>query len=298
MHPLTILAVGLYGETLPNQNGAPLRLVVPWKYGFKSIKSIVRISLTESSRRRPGSAQNADEYGFYSNVNPKVDHPRWSQATERRIGEGRLVRQAPADADVQRLRRPGRQPLQRPRSQSELLICRRPPPQPLPRMADRRRSRPPRLYIVGLVPAVWYFYLGVTDQLGADPLNVLERTLGLWALRFLIAALAITPLRRLGGPNLIRYRRAIGLLAFYLRDAASDRLHGAGSGSRCRGHHRRHRQAALHHRRHAGLPDPGAARRHVEQRHDQAARRRRLAEAASLGLPRRSCGGASTSSCW
>ena len=70
------------------------------------------------------------------------------------------------------------------------------------------------IYIVGMVPAVWYFYLGLTDQLGADPQNVLERTLGLWALRFLIAALAITPLRRLGGPNLIRYRRAIGLLAF------------------------------------------------------------------------------------
>jgi sulfoxide reductase heme-binding subunit YedZ len=71
------------------------------------------------------------------------------------------------------------------------------------------------IYIAGFIPAVWYFYLGLTDQLGADPQNVLERTLGLWALRFLIAALAITPLRRLGGPNLIRYRRAIGLLAFY-----------------------------------------------------------------------------------
>jgi sulfoxide reductase heme-binding subunit YedZ len=71
------------------------------------------------------------------------------------------------------------------------------------------------IYIVGMVPAVWYFYLGLTDQLGADPQNVLERTLGLWALRFLIVALAISPLRRLGGPNLIRYRRAIGLLAFY-----------------------------------------------------------------------------------
>jgi len=71
------------------------------------------------------------------------------------------------------------------------------------------------IYIIGMVPAVWYFYAGVNDRLGADPLNVLERTLGLWALRFLVASLAITPLRRLGGPNLIRYRRAIGLLAFY-----------------------------------------------------------------------------------
>ena len=88
MHPLTILAVGLYGETLPNQNGAPLRLVVPWKYGFKSIKSIVRISLTETQPKTTWNIANAGEYGFYSNVNPAVDHPRWTQATERRIGEG------------------------------------------------------------------------------------------------------------------------------------------------------------------------------------------------------------------
>ena len=87
MHPLTILAAGLYGKTLPNQNGAPLRLVVPWKYGFKSIKSIVKLRFTD---RQPATAWNKaapDEYGFYSNVNPAVDHPRWSQATERRIGE-------------------------------------------------------------------------------------------------------------------------------------------------------------------------------------------------------------------
>ena len=86
-HPLTLMAVGLYGETMPNQNGAPIRLVVPWKYGFKSIKSIVRIRLT---REQPASTWNArapGEYGFYANVNPEVDHPRWSQARERRIGE-------------------------------------------------------------------------------------------------------------------------------------------------------------------------------------------------------------------
>jgi sulfoxide reductase catalytic subunit YedY len=88
MHPLTILAVGLYGETLPNQNGAPIRLVVPWKYGFKSIKSIVRISLTEKQPATSWNRENPREYGFYSNVNPEVDHPRWSQKTERRIGEG------------------------------------------------------------------------------------------------------------------------------------------------------------------------------------------------------------------
>ena len=90
MHPLTILAVGLYGETLPNQNGAPLRLVVPWKYGFKSIKSIVRISFVEKQPVTSWNREAPNEYGFYSNVNPEVDHPRWSQATERRIGEGGL----------------------------------------------------------------------------------------------------------------------------------------------------------------------------------------------------------------
>jgi sulfoxide reductase catalytic subunit YedY len=87
-HPLTILAVGLYGETLPNQNGAPIRLVVPWKYGFKSIKSIVKIKLVEKQPETTWKNANAREYGFYSNVNPAVDHPRWSQATEQRIGEG------------------------------------------------------------------------------------------------------------------------------------------------------------------------------------------------------------------
>ncbi len=86
-HPLTILASGLYGRQLLPQNGAPLRLVVPWKYGFKGIKSIVRISLAEQQPPTTWNIANAQEYGFYSNVNPGVDHPRWSQATERRIGE-------------------------------------------------------------------------------------------------------------------------------------------------------------------------------------------------------------------
>ncbi|WP_347312021.1 protein-methionine-sulfoxide reductase catalytic subunit MsrP [Defluviimonas sp. SAOS-178_SWC] len=88
MHPLTILATGLYGEDLPKQNGAPIRLVVPWKYGFKSIKSIVRISLTDRMPQTTWNMLQPNEYGFYSNVNPDVDHPRWSQASERRIGAG------------------------------------------------------------------------------------------------------------------------------------------------------------------------------------------------------------------
>ncbi len=87
MHPLTLLAVGLYGEVLPNQNGAPIRLVVPWKYGFKSAKSIVKIRFVEKPPLTAWMAAAPREYGFYSNVNPQVDHPRWSQAKERRIGE-------------------------------------------------------------------------------------------------------------------------------------------------------------------------------------------------------------------
>jgi sulfoxide reductase catalytic subunit YedY len=87
MHPLALLAVGLYGETLPNQNGAPFRLVVPWKYGFKSIKSIVKIRLVEKQPPTTWNISAPQEYGFYSNVNPEVDHPRWSQARERRLGE-------------------------------------------------------------------------------------------------------------------------------------------------------------------------------------------------------------------
>jgi sulfoxide reductase catalytic subunit YedY len=95
MHPLTILAVGLYGQPLPNQNGTPLRLIVPWKYGFKSIKSIVEIRFTE---RQPPTSWNISapgEYGFYANVNPEVDHPRWSQAKERRIGGGVFAARQP-----------------------------------------------------------------------------------------------------------------------------------------------------------------------------------------------------------
>jgi sulfoxide reductase catalytic subunit YedY len=95
MHPLTIMATGIYGRDIPNQNGAPLRLVVPWKYGFKSIKSVVRITLTDTEPPTSWNKANAREYGFYSNVNPEVDHPRWSQATERPIGGGFFAKREP-----------------------------------------------------------------------------------------------------------------------------------------------------------------------------------------------------------
>ena len=95
MHPLTLLATGVWGQPMPNQNGAPIRLVVPWKYGFKSIKSIVRITLTDRQPPTTWNRLNSREYGFYSNVNPEVDHPRWSQASERQIGGGLFARRQP-----------------------------------------------------------------------------------------------------------------------------------------------------------------------------------------------------------
>ena len=95
LHPLTMMATGIYGKPIPNQNGAPIRLVVPWKYGFKSIKSIVRITLTDKEPPTSWSTSNSREYGFYSNVNPAVNHPRWSQATERKIGGGLFNRRHP-----------------------------------------------------------------------------------------------------------------------------------------------------------------------------------------------------------
>jgi len=96
MHPLTLLATGVVDQPLPNQNGAPIRLVVPWKYGFKSIKSIVRITLTAEQPHATWAVTAPQEYGFYANVNPEVDHPRWSQASERRIGDGMFARRRPS----------------------------------------------------------------------------------------------------------------------------------------------------------------------------------------------------------
>ena len=118
MHPLTILAVGLYGEVLPNQNGAPIRLVIPWKYGFKSAKSIVKIRFVEQQPVNSWQRAQPSEYGFYANVNPTVDHPRWSQAREVRLPG--LFKNT-HHADVQRLRRPGGEAVHRDGSEEELL---------------------------------------------------------------------------------------------------------------------------------------------------------------------------------
>ena len=131
MHPLTILAVGIYGETLPNQNGAPIRLVVPWKYGFKSIKSIVRISLIENEPPTSWKKQNAREYGFYSNVNPAGRSSALEPGDRAAHRRGRTVRAAQADAAVQRLRRAGGEPVRGHGPEGQLLT-----------MAARRHPQP------------------------------------------------------------------------------------------------------------------------------------------------------------
>ena len=152
LHPLTILATGLYGKELPKQDGAPIRLVVPWKYGFKNIKSIVKITLTDKEPPTTWNLAASNEYGFYSNVNPAVNHPRWSQAKERRIGELRFARHAA----VQWLRRSSR------------VIVRRDGPQEILLMNDVRFYKA-LIWVNALVPLALLGYDGVRGQLGANP---------------------------------------------------------------------------------------------------------------------------------
>ena len=185
MNPLAILAVGLYGKTLMNQNGAPIRLVVPWKYGFKSIKSIVRIRFVDKMPQRHGTIANPREYGFYSNVNPTVDHPRWTQATERRIAS--FFRRP--DADVQRLRRSGRVDVRR-NGPEEVLLTR-----------ARALAQGPRVFLAVLRARGAAAPRTLHRRLGVNPLRRSQLETGSWALRFLVATLAVTPLRRLTGWN-------------------------------------------------------------------------------------------------
>ena len=182
MHPLTILAVGLYGKTLMNQNGAPIRLVVPWKYGFKSIKSIVRIRFVDKQPHTAWNDANPDEYGFYSNVNPEVDHPRWTQARERRIGSsfraatlmfngyGDQVASLYAGMDLKKL----------------LLIG---------RTCRRLCEDLPSSSLCLRCPFAWLVFRALTGRLGINPVEDLTLTTGIWALRFLVLTL---PSRRSG----------------------------------------------------------------------------------------------------
>ena len=214
MNPLSLLAVGLYGKTLMNQNGAPIRLVVPWKYGFKNVKSIVRIRFVDKMPRTAWNDANPGEYGFYSNVNPTVDHPRWSQATETR--HPGLV-QDDEDADVQRLRRPGRVDVCRHGPEEVLLMPRR---NALAKVAGLRRSRScrPRLLIRGMLHREPRRQPRRNDPardrpLGAEVPAPQPRD---------HPASAGSP----AGTSLIQYRRMLGLFAFFYCVAALPRRTG------------------------------------------------------------------------
>ena len=202
MHPLTILAVGLYGEYLPNQNGAPIRLVVPWKYGFKSIKSIVRIRLTDRQPMNSWQLSAPDEYGFYSNVNPERDHPRWSQARERRIGEFFMR----PTRDLQRLRRSGGVVVHRDGSQEILL-------KPA-RLCSRARS-------------VCASCCGAASTATSRPI-LSPRSPTRPASGRCVSSSSRSPSRQCGGVSgwnpVIRFRRMLGLFAFFYGIAAFSHL--------------------------------------------------------------------------
>ena len=199
MHPLTLLATGLYGRALAPQNGAPLRLVVPWKYGFKGIKSIVKIKLVDKRPKTTWNAYAPGEYGFYANVNPTIDHPRWSQASERRIGEfGRR------NADVQRLCRAGRASV----LGMDLSGI-------FERMKDPAFSKLVVL-VNGAVPLAMLGWDGLRHRLGADPIAFAIRTTGMLTILFLLLSLTVTPARLITGWNwLSHFRRMLGLYAFF-----------------------------------------------------------------------------------
>ena len=204
MHPLTILATGLYGDPMPKQNGAPIRLVVPWKYGFKSIKSIVRISLVAEMPPTTWNMLQPQEYGFYSNVKSRGRSP----PLEPGLGtphRQRSFRRAAGYPDVQWLWRAGCIALFGPGPREGLLMDRL--------NAFARRVPTWVVYMGGTLPFLWLAWNTVQGNLGADPVKAVEHRLGELGLQFLLASLAITPLRRLG-LNLIRFRRALGLLAF------------------------------------------------------------------------------------
>ena len=216
MHPLAFVAVGLYGKVLPNQNGAPMRTVLPWKYGFKSCKSIVRIHFTDTQPQTSWNMAAPQEYGFYSNVNPR------GRSSALEPGDGTAPRRrvcfagAHSDADVQRLRRPGRQPLHGSRPRQELLTAR----------GGRRMTQ---RWVVIVKTALWAACLaplgllvlqafGYAGGLGANPVEQVLNVCGKTGLNLLMLTLCITPIRRSTGINkLVVFRRLLGLFAFFYR---------------------------------------------------------------------------------
>ena len=211
MRPCTrwrMLSVGMYGDTLPPQDGAPVRLMVPWKYGFKSVKSLVKIKLVEKQPPTTWNMANAHEYGFYSNVNPQVDHPRWSQASEQPPA---VAVQEPPHPDVQRLRRPGGQPVRRHGPEEELLRVRT-------GATDMLRSRWTncRYSCSAWHRSFWSYGEPRRRWPDRQSLEFITHFTGDWTIRFLVITLAVTPLRKLLAlPDLIRFRRMFGLFAFF-----------------------------------------------------------------------------------
>ena len=222
MHPLTLMVVGLYGKVLPNQNGAPLRVHIPWKYGFKSGKSIVRIRLTDKQPQNTWAVQTPNEYGFYANVNPTVDHPRWSQAREQRLPS---LLHEPADADVQRLRRSGGEPLRRHGSPKVLLMIARLWQRLaalLAAIANWRFFKPAvfvaaacRLSLLSISSAQLSSPATNVEALGVDPTMTLLHETGETALGILLITLSVTPIRRLFKVNRLQIvRRMLGVWSF------------------------------------------------------------------------------------
>ena len=241
MHPLTLLTFGLYGEVLPNQNGAPVRLVVPWKYGFKSGKSIVKIRFIE---KQPSTAWNkaaANEYGFYSNVNPERRPPALEPGHRAPHRRGRPVRQEAQDADVQRLRGAGRPAVRRHGPEEELLMA----ALPRSKAAAASGGQAAAVRAVRCCRLRGWCTARSPTALGANPAEYLIRATGDWTLRFLCITLAVTPLR-----VITKHARAgalsphAGPVRVLLRGAALAELQLVRHGLRRRRHRQGHRQAA------------------------------------------------------
>ena len=200
MHDLTILVTGLYGKKLPNQNGAPLRLMVPWKYGFKSSKAIVNIKLVEKMPTSSWMKASPKEYGFYSNVNPKVDHPRWSQATERVIGEGIISPRIPTTMfngygdEVANLYTG----------------------MDLKKIFLMKSFLKPSIFTLGLIPFIIITYKIFLNKLGPEPVKEITHFTGEWTLIFICLTLSMSPLKRFTNFKFwIKIRRMLGLFVFF-----------------------------------------------------------------------------------
>lgn len=201
MHPLTMLAVGMYGDILPKQNGAPLRLVVPWKYGFKSIKAIVKIELLKYSPLTTWNKAAPTEYGFYANVNPDVSHPRWSQNSERQLGSGFSRRVGKLNYSMVTVSR----------SPNCIVIW----IYGIFSNGYSNKNRKLVTLVVCLIPLLWLFLDIAFGNLGSNPIQALHIRLGDWSLRFLCITLAVTPIQMMTRwRGMSDYRQMLGLYAF------------------------------------------------------------------------------------